>query len=93
MLCRTRSSLHELNIIIGIINSKLKPLFFPKLIEIGSIPVFNLNGKAGSQAHIDGVLAVVRRVQIDELTKTIDGLQESWSDLYSNEEKVGHRVE
>jgi hypothetical protein len=28
-------------------------------------------GKAGSQAHIDGVLAVVRRVQIDELTKAI----------------------
>ena len=33
-----------------------------------NIPGFNLNGKAGSQAHIDGVLAVVRRVQIDELT-------------------------
>ncbi len=42
---------------------------------------------------IDGVLAVIRRSQIDELTKAIDGLNESWSDLYSNEEKVGHRVE
>ena len=38
-------------------------------------------------------LAVVRRVQINELTQAIEGLQESWLDLYSNEEKVGHRVE
>lgn len=28
-------------------------------------------GKAGTQAHIDGVLAVVRRVQINELTQAI----------------------
>ena len=58
-----------------------------------SIPVFNMNGKAGSQAHIDGVLAVVRRAQIDELTLAIDELNDSWSDLYSNGKKVGHRVE
>ena len=50
-------------------------------------------GKAGSQAHIDGVLAVVRRNQINELTRAIESLKESWLDLYSNEEKVGHRVE
>ena len=36
---------------------------------------------------------MIRRSQIDELTKAIDGLNESWSDLYSDEEKVGHRVE
>ncbi|MDJ0573608.1 MAG: hypothetical protein QNJ65_00395 [Xenococcaceae cyanobacterium MO_234.B1] len=58
-----------------------------------SIPVFNLNGKAGSQAHIDGVRAVVRRVQIDGLTQAIEGLKESWLDLYSDEQKVGHRVD
>ena len=34
----------------------------------------------------------VRRVQIEELTKAIDGLKESWSDLYSDEKKVGNRV-
>ena len=50
-------------------------------------------GKAGSQSHIDGVRAVIRRSQIDELTKAIDGLNESWSDLYSDEETCGHRVE
>ena len=66
---------------------------FPKTNKENEYSRFQHLGKAGSQSHIDGVLAVVRRVQIDELTKAIDGLNESWSDLYSNEEKAGHRVE
>ena len=66
---------------------------FPKTNKKNEYSRFQHLGKAGSQAHIDGVLAVVRRSQIDELTKAIDELTESWSDLYSNEEKVGHRVE
>lgn len=72
---------------------KASSAVFPKTNQENEYSRFQHLGKAGSQAHIDGVLAVVRRVQIDELTKAIDGLQESWSDLYSNEEKVGHRVE
>jgi hypothetical protein len=40
----------------------------------------------------NGVLAVVRRNQIDELTRAIQSLKESWLDLYSDEEKAGHRV-
>ncbi len=39
-------------------------------------------GAAGSAAHVNGVIQVVRRVQIDELTKAIDSLKDSWSDLY-----------
>ncbi len=70
--------MHELNIITGIINSEPVTPFFPKLIRRMNILGFNLNGKAGSQAHIDGVLAVIRRSQIDELTKAIDELTESW---------------
>ena len=66
---------------------------FPKTNQKNEYSRFQHLGKAGSQAHIDGVLAVVRRSQIDELTKAIDELTESWSDLYSNEGKVGHRVE
>jgi hypothetical protein len=50
-------------------------------------------GKAGSQAHIDGVLAVVKRNQIDELTRAIELLRESFLDLYSDEDKAGHRVQ
>lgn len=41
-------------------------------------------GAAGTQAHVDGVMMVIRRVQIDELQKSIDALKESWSDLYSD---------
>ncbi|EAZ93105.1 hypothetical protein [Crocosphaera chwakensis] len=50
-------------------------------------------GKAGSQAHIDGVNAVIRRSKIDQLTLAIEALYESLLDLYPDEEKPGHRVE
>jgi hypothetical protein len=39
-------------------------------------------GAAGSVAHVDAVIQVVRRVQIDELTRAIDSLKQSWADLY-----------
>ncbi len=39
-------------------------------------------GAAGSPAHVEGILQVVRRVQIDELQKAIDALKDSWADLY-----------
>ena len=41
-------------------------------------------GSAGTQAHVDGVMMVIRRVQIDELQKSIDALRSCWSDLYSD---------
>ena len=41
-------------------------------------------GAAGTQAHVDGVMMVIRRNQIDELQKSIDALRDSWSDLYSD---------
>ena len=41
-------------------------------------------GSAGSQAHIDALMMVLRISQIDELQKTIDALRSCWSDLYSN---------
>jgi hypothetical protein len=50
-------------------------------------------GKAGSPAHVDGVIQVVRRVQIDELQKAIDSLKQSWSELYSGSEGEGHRAD
>ena len=72
---------------------KAQRAIFPKSQQENEYSRYQHLGKAGSEAHINGVLAVVRRVQIDELTKAIDGLKDSWSDLYRNEEKVGHRVE
>ena len=41
-------------------------------------------GAAGTEAHIEGVMMVIRRVQIDELQKSIDTLRSCWSDLYSD---------
>jgi hypothetical protein len=70
-----------------------KDLVKPKTNKDNEYSCFQHLGKAGTQAHIDGVLAVIRRVQIDELTKAVEGLKESWLDLYSDDEKVGHRVE
>jgi hypothetical protein len=72
---------------------KAQTAIFPKTNQEREYSRFQHLGKAGSSAHIDGVLAVVRRRQIDELTQAIDGLNESWSDLYSDEKKLGHRVE
>ena len=41
-------------------------------------------GKAGSPAHIDAVISVARRTQIDYLQSCIDSLRQSWADLYDN---------
>ncbi|BAY74544.1 hypothetical protein NIES25_09580 [Nostoc linckia NIES-25] len=39
-------------------------------------------GKAGSPAHIDAVMQVPRRTQIQSLQSCIDSLRQSWADLY-----------
>ncbi|WP_013334926.1 hypothetical protein [Gloeothece verrucosa] len=66
---------------------------FPKSTKKSELSRFKHLGVSGSQGHIDGVMAVVRRGQIEELTKAISSLEESLLDLFSDEEKVGNRVE
>ena len=66
---------------------------FPKANKKGEFSRFKHLGKAGSQAHIDGVNAVIRRNKIEQLTSAIEALYESLLDLYPDEEKPGHRVE
>ena len=44
-------------------------------------------GAAGTESHVEGVMMVIRRNQIDELQKSIDALRDSWSDLYSDLEE------
>jgi hypothetical protein len=66
---------------------------FPKANQSTESSRFQHLGSSGSEAHINGVLAVARRIQIDELTKIIDNLKQSWLDLYSDSQNVGHRVE
>ncbi|WP_287297806.1 hypothetical protein [Moorena sp. SIO2C4] len=38
-------------------------------------------GKAGSEAHVAGVMAVARRTIVSELQKTIDSLKNSLLDI------------
>jgi len=71
---------------------KAEKAIFRKAKKEGEFSRYKHLGSSGSAEHISSVLAVVRRVQIEELTKAIDGLKESWSDLYSDEKKVGNRV-
>ncbi len=66
---------------------------FPKAKKENEFSRYQHLGVAGSEAHINAVTSVVRRKQIEELTKAIDELKESWSDLYSNEKKVGNRAD
>jgi polyhydroxyalkanoate synthesis regulator phasin len=66
---------------------------FPKSNKNKEFSRFKHLGVSGSQAHVDGVMAVARRGQIEELTKAISSLEESLLDLFSDEEKVGNRVE
>jgi len=56
------------------------PVFSSKRGQ-GKLSRYKHLGAAGTQAHVDGVLMVLRRVQIDELQKNIDALRDSWSDL------------
>ncbi len=64
----------------------LTPIF-PKVNSPEQLSRYKHLGAAGSAAHVDAVLQVVRRVQIEELQKAIDSLKESWSDLYSDKEE------
>lgn len=72
---------------------KADKAIFPKVKKENEFSRYQHLGKAGSEAHVDAILSVVRRIQIEELTKAIDALKESWSDLYSDEKKVGNRVD
>jgi hypothetical protein len=44
-------------------------------------------GKAGSPEHVNAVMQVQRRVQLDSLVSTIDSLRQNWVDLYDSLEK------
>jgi tRNA U38,U39,U40 pseudouridine synthase TruA len=72
---------------------KASKAVFPKANKKGEFSRFKHLGKAGSQAHIDGVNAVIRRTKIEALNSAIESLYESWLDLYPDEKKAGHRVE
>jgi len=53
--------------------------------QSGKMTKYKHLGKAGSPAHIEALMQVARRTQIEALQRAIDALAQSWSDLYSNE--------
>jgi hypothetical protein len=50
----------------------------------GKLTKYKHLGKAGSPAHIDAVLSVARRTQVDYLQSCIDSLRQNWADLYNS---------
>ncbi len=57
---------------------------FPSKKESGKLSRYQHLGAAGTEFHVEAVMMVIRRNQIDELQKAIDALRNSWSDLYSD---------
>ena len=57
---------------------------FPSKKEPSKFSRYQHLGAAGTESHVDGLMMVIRRNQIDELQKSIDALRDSWSDLYSD---------
>ncbi len=64
----------------------LTPIF-PKVNCPEQLSRYKHLGGAGSADHVDAVLQVVRRLQVEELQKAVHSLKESWSDLYSDQEE------
>ena len=64
-----------------------KTPIFPTTKGLHKLSRYQHLGPAGSAAHVDVVIQVVRRVQIDELTRAIESLKQSWSDLYPETQK------
>lgn len=64
-----------------------KEPIFPSKKESGRLSRYQHLGAAGTESHVQGVMMVIRRNQIDELQKSIDVLRDSWSDLYSDLEE------
>ncbi len=54
---------------------------FTKTTKVPSLSKYKHLGSSGSQAHVDGVMGVVRRTIVSELQKTIDSLKGSLLDV------------
>jgi hypothetical protein len=48
----------------------------------GRLSKYKHLGKAGSTAHIEALMQVSRRIQIEALQRTVDALTQTWSELY-----------
>ncbi len=55
----------------------------------GKMSKYKHLGKGGSPAHIDALMQVTRRTQIEGLQRTLAALHQCWSDLYDNYDNAG----
>lgn len=60
--------------------------------QSGKMTKYKHLGKAGSAAHIEALMQVARRTQIEGLQRAIDALEQSWSDLYGNDTATRERT-
>jgi hypothetical protein len=50
----------------------------------GKMTKYKHLGKGGSPAHLEALIQVTRRAQIEALQRTLAALYQCWSDLYDN---------
>ena len=50
----------------------------------GEMSKYKHLGKGGSSAHIEALMQVTRRTQLEGLQRTLAALYQCWSDLYDN---------
>lgn len=62
------------------------------LTQSGEMSKYKHLGKAGSAAHIEAVLQVARRTQIEGLQRMLAALTQCWSELYDSVEGPGQRT-
>lgn len=62
------------------------------LTQSGEMSKYKHLGKAGSAAHIEAVLQVARRTQIEGLQRMLAALTQCWSELYDSVEGQGQRT-
>jgi hypothetical protein len=60
--------------------------------QSGKMSKYKHLGKGGSSAHIDALMQVTRRTQIEGLQRTLAALHQCWSDLYDNVVRQNQRT-
>ncbi|NEO98748.1 MAG: hypothetical protein F6K58_08730 [Symploca sp. SIO2E9] len=50
----------------------------------GKLTRYKHLGASGTEAHIEVLMQINRRNQLDALSRTLDSLMHCWSDLYEN---------
>lgn len=54
----------------------------------GELSKYKHLGVAGSPAHVEAVMQMSRRTQLDALSRSFDSLIDSWSDVYGSNKKA-----